>query len=172
MTHLSRAHLNESADFSITNTQLELFQDSVHALKLSPSTIRHASNSASIIKFNGSHFDMVRVGDCLYGADIEGLNKEFLFKQVFQSFKTSVAMIIENIPKSTPVGYGGLQFTSSHSSATTATIRIGFDYGIPKDAYKNELSVLIRGQKFPIIGATSMSMTIVDITSQSKHNLI
>ena len=37
-------------------------------------------------------------------------------------------------------------------------------------AFDQNMQVLIRGRKFPVIGKTSMNMVVVDITDQDKDN--
>lgn len=172
MTHLSNAHLEGIDNVSLTKLQIEMFTRISEKLNLKDHVIRHVANSASTIKFDWSHLDMVRVGDCLYASDISGLNNDRKFKSVFQSIKTSVAMVTHNIQPCTPVGYGGIQRTDPYLKSILATIRIGYNCGIPRDAYKYKINVLIRGQRFPIIGYLSMNLAVIDITRQSKYNLI
>lgn len=173
MTHFAKAHMSDGSDYLSTKEQLNLFFDKIKTLKTyNKSLIMHAANSASTIKFKWTHLDMVRVGDCLYGADIEDLDKSQQFLQVFKSFKSSVAMIINNIPANTPIGYDGAYVTKPFSLSRTATIRVGFDHGLPKDSHSRKIEVLIRGKRYPVIGNVSMSMAIVDISKQSLNQPI
>lgn len=40
-------------------------------------------------------------------------------------------IILKNVPPNSPIGYNGIEKTRADKDSTTATIRVGYDYGFP-----------------------------------------
>ena len=172
MTHFANAYQKEPAAFEKTRQQTEKFDKTVAELSLEPSIIRHIANSAATVRFPWTRKDMVRVGTLLYGEDIEDLDPDHELRPVMVSYKSRVAIIESNIPPMSPIGYDSMQHTPGNRLSTTATVRAGYSEGFPEMAFKQNMQVLIRGRKFPVIGKTSMNMVVVDITDQDKDNSV
>jgi len=170
MTHFANAYEKEPVAFKKTRQQTEKFDITVAQLALEPSIIRHIANSAATVRFPWTRKDMVRVGTLLYGEDIEDLDPDHELRPVMVSFKSRVAIIENKIPPMSPIGYDSMQYTSGNRLTTTATVRAGYSEGFPEMAFDQNMQVLIRGRKFPVIGKTSMNMVVVDITDQDKDN--
>lgn len=174
MTHFARDYEDDPVDYDYSRMQLDKFESAVNQLHLESGVIHHVANSAAMLKFPWTRLDMVRVGAIMYGADFEGMGNESMLRAkyvpVMKSFKSTVSIIERNVPPNTPINYDGEQLTRADKPSTTATIRVGYNYGFPRRAYKENMSVLIDGQKFPIIGKSSMNMVVVDITDEdAKH---
>ena len=170
MTHFANAYEKEPVAFKKTRQQTEKFDRTVAQLGLEPSIIRHIANSAATVRFLWTRKDMVRPGTLLYGEDIEDLDPDHELRPVMVSYKSRVAIIESNIPPMSPIGYDSMQHTPGNRLSTTATVRAGYSEGFPQMAFKQNMQVLIRGRKFPVIGKTSMNMVVVDITDQDKDN--
>jgi len=170
MTHFANAYQKEPVAFEKTRQQTEKFDKTVAELGLEPSIIRHIANSAATVRFPWTWKEMVRVGTLLYGEDIEDLDPDHELRPVMVSYKSRVAIIESNIPPMSPIGYDSMQCTKRNRLSTTATVRAGYSEGFPEMAFKQNMHVLIRGKKFPVIGKTSMNMVVVDITGQDKGN--
>jgi len=95
-----------------------------------------------------------------------------IFLPVMKALKSSVAIILHDVPPSTTVGYDSLYKTAAGITSTLATVRIGYNNGYPKDAYTNGSEVLIGGKRYPVVGKVSMNMLVADITGQDAKNPI
>lgn len=158
-THLADAD-NEETNF--TQRQIESFQKLVEETKKEGIEIPVLScaNSPGLFKFNGSHFNLVRVGIAMYGLKP---NKDYdygLDLQPVLSFKTEITQVTE-VNKGESVGYGR-DFVASKNSLI-ATLAVGYGDGFRR-APKNWGQVLIKGQFAPLVGRVSMDQAAVDIT--------
>lgn len=170
MTHFANAYKKEPVASEKTKKEVEIFDKTVAKLGLGSSIIRHLANSAATVRFPWARKDMVRVGTLTYGEDIEGLDPNHLLRPVMKSYKSRVAIIEDRVPPRSVIGYDSLQHTSARRFSTTATVRAGYGEGVPEEAFKKNMQVLIKGKRFPVIGKSSMNMIVVDITDQDKDN--
>ena len=124
--------------------------------KLGYSFIKHAANTAAIRRHTDKHFDMVRLGIGLYGVDenMQGL-------QVVSTLKTTVAQV-KQVPAGQTVGYGRRGIVSRDS--IIATVRIGYADGLSRHLGNGVGSMLVHGNRAPIIGNVCMDMTMLDVT--------
>jgi len=157
-SHLSSAD-ERASDF--TEAQIKKFQNVIEAghsmgLRL---PLNNLANSAGIMGYKNAHFDMVRPGILLYGClpSIEfaapALKPVMHFRgRIFQ---------VKDLPDQTPVSYGRTYFTKG--TRRLATLSAGYGDGIPR-TISNRGSVLIKGNKVPIVGAVCMDLAMCDIT--------
>ncbi len=116
----------------------------------------HAANSFAIQHVPQSHLDMVRPGGALYGY---GGTPKPPFAHV-AAFKTRVASV-QAYPAGSTVSYDRT-FTLSRDSLL-ANLPVGYSDGYRR-AYSNKGSVLVRGQRAPVVGRVTMNTTMVDVT--------
>lgn len=158
-THLVGADEAVHEDFSLH--QLELFskmcQQIVGFLGFMP--IRHALNSAGIIRYPAYQFDMVRLGIGLYGVEVNGIYDAAL--RPISSLKTTISQI-KTVDAGETIGYSRKGRLSSNGKI--ATIAIGYADGYDRRFSNGKGSVLIHGKKAPIIGNVCMDMCMVDIS--------
>ncbi len=162
MTHLAVA--DDLSKNAFTNEQIDKFDRVIGAFRrvgVHP-TFTDLANSPGAIAHPASRSTMVRLGGILYGlgGDVlpKGIEKPEL-KPVL-SLMTKIAHL-KTVPAGETIGYGQT-FTTSRDS-TIATIPIGYADGIPR-ALSNNGSVIISGEKCPIVGRVSMDWTLVDVT--------
>lgn len=152
-THLSRAE--DSAE--TTRRQLAVFAKAVKETEALGVRLkwRHAANSAGALIRPESRWDMVRPGLAAYGL-WEG------FEPVL-SLKTRV-VFLKNVPKGTPLGYGG-RFRTRRASRI-ATLPFGYGDGVPRvlSTGRRPASLLVRGRLCPLTGPLSMDMAMIDVT--------
>lgn len=173
MSHLANDYQESPIDVDSTHYQMDIFESVINQLHLPPTVIRHIANSGATAKFPWARLDMVRVGSLTYGEDLDDRqDPHHVLKPVMPAFKSTVSIIERNIPPHSPVNYDSMQFTRSDRYSTTATIRAGYDTGFSQYAFKESSDVLIRGQRFPVIGKTSMNMVVIDITDEDPKNKI
>jgi alanine racemase len=153
-THLASADVPGSA---FTQHQLELFDACVANMDV----LQSISNSAAILASPASHRDWNRPGYMLYGitpfSDDIASAGELLPAMTLQS----EVIAIREVAASESVGYGGRW--TANSSATIATVAIGYADGYPRHA-PDGTPTIVNGCIAPLAGAVSMDMITVDVT--------
>lgn len=156
-THFSCADTN--VDY--TRKQYERFQGVLEHLKKVGIKLPlvHAANSGGFLRSGDYHLDMVRTGIGLYGySSVDApLNQELKPALAFKSKVISV----RDVPAQMPISYDALFSTQRYSRL--AVVAAGYADGVPKEL-ANRGKVLIRGKKYPIVGAVCMDQIIVDVT--------
>ena len=173
MTHYANAYdpdLKRAEE--LTRGQLEKFDAVLAQLDLDDDVIIHTANSGATLCFPWSRRDMVRTGGVLYGDVPKEMNSEGRYQRAMPAFKSAVAWIVDKVPPNTPVGYESVYHTPKHRESTLATAKAGYNNGLPSWAYKSGTHVLIRGQRFPVVGKTSMNLVVVDVTGQDPSDRI
>lgn len=160
-SHFSKA---DEKDKSYANLQLKKFKGFVEEIeKNSGKTIlwKHIANSASILDFPSSHFNMVRAGIILYGLEpseeVGFKDKNFL---PALSLKAKLSRVAE-ISSKTLVSYGGIFETGKANKI--GTIPIGYADGYTR-LLTGKGKVLIKGKKKDIIGKICMDQCMVDLS--------
>ena len=159
MTHLASA---DAADPAATLEPLALFDaaSTVLARHGVRPTVRHAANSAAVLRGHGC-FDVVRPGISIFGiaprVSGEPLSREL--KPVMRVRTEIVAL--RDLEPGASAGYGAT-WTAGRASRL-ATIPIGYADGLSRHL-GNRGHVLVWGQRAPIVGAVSMDMTMIDVT--------
>ncbi|RLD12585.1 MAG: alanine racemase [Chlamydiae bacterium] len=129
--------------------------------------LKHISNSGGLLNIAHSDFDMVRPGILLYGGlpPVDGKVRKGVRTKSMLTWKTSVTFIKEVFPGQS-IGYGSTFIADKRTKM--ATIEVGYGDGFLR-ALSNKAQVLIRGDKYPVVGRISMDQTTVDI---GLHNSI
>jgi alanine racemase len=157
MTHFASA---DSDDLQSIEEQLDRFDAATETLARhghAPS-VRHAANSAALLRCPRAQLDLVRPGIALFGVEPrEGMCKGL--RSVMRVRSEIIAL--RDVAVGTSVGYGGT-WTASRQSRI-ATVPIGYADGLVR-ALSNKGSLLVRGKRAPIVGAVSMDMTMIDVT--------
>jgi len=118
--------------------------------------ILHTANTEATLDVPESWFDMVRPGRVIYG-EVGPNYSEF---STFMAFKSRVTSV-NAYPKGSGVGYDHTQTLKRNS--LLANIPVGYSDGWRR-VLSNKASVLINGQRAPIIGTISMNTFMVDVT--------
>lgn len=159
-THFAKA---DEADKDFTYKQIELFKWTTSELKRQGIEFQfeHCSNSAAIIDVTAAYFDLVRAGISLYGLyPSEEVNKNNL-KLIPSMELISHVAYVKEVPKGTPISYGGTFVTDK--TMKIATIPMGYADGYPR-SLSNTGYVLIHGKRAPIVGKVCMDQFMVDVT--------
>ena len=149
-THLACA----DGDPGFTAEQLRYFSETAAAVagRGSGGLIRHAANSAGLLNYPESRWDMVRVGLAAYGL-MEGFEPAL-------SWKTRV-VFMKTVREGSYVSYG--KSFKAPRPMKVATIPAGYGDGYIR-RFSNAASVLLAGKRCPVIGNVTMDMTMVDVT--------
>jgi len=145
----------------------------LQARGLGPVT-RHTANTFATLTHPQTRLDMVRVGGALYGDPGSVPTQAFTLTQ---SIKSRIAAI-QHFPEGQTVNYDRT-FRLTRESYL-ANIPIGYSDGFSRrfshanrPEYAKETTnapqVLIRGQRFPIIGRITMNTMMVDITGHQNQ---
>ncbi|MEO7037615.1 MAG: alanine racemase [Polyangiaceae bacterium] len=157
MTHFACA---DSSDPASINHQLDLFEQANAAMRsegIAPA-LRHAANSAALLKSSRSCLDVVRPGLALFGVQPSpGICPEL--RPVIRVRSEIVAL--RELPSGSPVGYGATFVTKRTSRI--ATVPVGYADGFSR-ALSNRGTLLVRGKRAPVVGTVSMDMTMLDVT--------
>ncbi|HTQ03939.1 MAG TPA: alanine racemase [Polyangiaceae bacterium] len=157
MTHFACADAGETPSI---DAQLDRFDEATAALArlgVEP-RLRHAANSAALMRSERSWLDLVRPGIALFGVEPKaGLCREL---RPVMRVRTEIIALRE-LPVGATAGYGGTWVAERPSRI--ATVPIGYADGLVR-ALSNQGSLLVRGRRAPIAGAVSMDMTMLDVT--------
>lgn len=161
MSHLASA---DEPDGRATEQQLARFRTFLEALQAAGLHVptAHIANSAAILRFPSSRFDLVRPGLMLYGYSTGSPAAADLHPAL--TWKTRIVQI-KRVEKGQPVSYGGT-FVAPRPS-TLAVLPVGYADGYSR-ALSNRGHVLIGGRPAPVVGRVCMDLTIVDVTGHSS----
>ena len=159
-THFSSADM---PDLNHTREQLDVFCDFVDRLRRRGHNIPmlHAANSAGLVNLPESHFDMVRPGMIMYGHyPTEHVRQDLMHIVPALSLKARVSYV-KKVPAGTGISYGHTFVTQRET--LVASLPIGYGDGYSR-RFSNIGTVLIRGQRVPIIGSICMDQLMLDVT--------
>jgi alanine racemase len=164
MTHLAAA--DDPAHDDFTRQQLTAFGRMAApleaALPAGRPVLRHALNSAGILRFPEAQLDMVRLGIGLYGVDASNTAAPDALRPVSE-LRTTISQI-KTLPPGHTVGYGRRGAATAHARRI-ATLAIGYADGYDRRFSNGAGTVLIRGQHAPVVGSVAMDMCMVDVTA-------
>ncbi len=121
--------------------------------------LRHILNSSGIARFPQYQMDLVRLGIGVYGiGGAEGIEAQL---RPALALRARISQI-KNLQVGDTVGYG--RSGRIDRPSRVATISIGYADGLPRAAGQGRFSLLIHGQRAPIIGNVCMDMCMVDVT--------
>ena len=160
-THFASADVPESPLFSEQRVRFEHALAVVDELtRQSPRPfMRHASNSAALLRDSRVWYDAVRPGLLLYGIVPPPLASTIPLEPVMSL--TSRVVAVKGLRSGEGVGYGWRFQTDS--PRTMAVVPAGYADGLDT-RLGGRGHVLIRGRRAPIVGAVSMDMITVDVT--------
>ena len=152
LSHLACA---EDADSAATRGQIERFE----GLAL-PGLRRSLANSAGIMQWPAAHTDWVRPGLMLYGASPLAANTPAPARLKPVMTLRSRLISVRNRHKGDAIGYGGVY--RCPQDMPVGVVGVGYGDGYPRE-FQTTVSVLVRGQRAPVIGRISMDMLTVDL---------
>lgn len=158
-THLVASENPEHDGF--TNEQAAVFNTFYTKLAeaLPYPFLRHAANTAGIVRHPSLHYDMVRLGIGFFGVTQAG--KGALHLQPATRLITTVAQVKE-VKKGETVGYG--RHAVLHRDSLIATVRIGYADGYRRQLGNGVGSMWVHGMRAQVVGNVCMDMTMLDVT--------
>lgn len=159
-THFATANDPENPLFAEQRERFEYVLNTLlpSGFNLRPK-LRHAANSAAMLRDARVWFDLVRPGLLLYGVVPPPLHTPLPLKPVM-SLKSRLVSV-KGVRPGEIVGYGA-QWKATQPSRI-ATVPAGYADGLDL-RLAGRGHVLVRGRRAPIVGEVSMDMITVDIT--------
>ena len=161
-THFAES---DSGNDNFTLKQFANFNDLIEQLSDIKFPFIHCANSAGIMDFKETHFNMVRAGIMLYGLAPSSDMRTKTNLLPVMSLK-SVISHIKTIKKGATVSYGR-NFTAD-TDLKIATIPVGYADGYSRRLSKLDTDVLINGQRRRIIGNICMDQLMVLLEKNDK----
>jgi len=157
-THLANS---EDADLVHARLQLERFQEVLHIYEKRGEPhppLRHMANSAAVLQFPESHFDMVRPGLMIYGVYPSGVTQSVEIAPAL-TWRSRVAYSKITKP-GRPISYGSLW--QAEAEARLVTIPCGYADGYFR-RMTNRAQVIVNQKKYPQVGRICMDQFMVNV---------
>ncbi|MFQ5435333.1 MAG: alanine racemase [Anaerolineae bacterium] len=159
----------DAAGLTSAKLQLERFNEVLalydkHGWPRPP--LRHMANSGGILQLPGSHFDMVRAGILLYGVYPSAEVSRTIQVAPALAWKSRV-VYFKVVQPGHPVSYGSTWQTDH--MVRVVTIPVGYGDGYFR-YMSGKAKVIIRGQKYPVVGRICMDQMMVNIEWNSAYN--
>jgi len=158
----------DTADLSSARLQLARFHDVLQWYDkqgVAP-PVRHMANSGAILQVPESYLDMVRPGILLYGVypclDV----RRTIAVQPALAWKSRV-VYFKVVTPGHPVSYGSTWQTDH--LVRVVTVPVGYGDGYFR-ALSNVAHVMIRGNKYPVVGRVCMDQIMVNIEWDTAYN--
>ncbi len=167
MTHLAAADSRRNMS---TERQLKVFR----SLRPGDSIPRSVANSAALLSRSDSHYDWVRPGIMLYGADpfqsdensmqssARPLETDFGLQPAMRV--TAPVIAIRDFKRGDRIGYGGLYECSGQTRV--AVVGAGYGDGYPRTIPAGTC-VMFGNRRCPVVGRVSMDSMSVDVSGLS-----
>jgi alanine racemase len=183
-THLSSA---DEEDPKTTHRQISIFSNVLKALtskslpkiiNLNKHRLSHVANTAGLLRFPESRFDLVRPGISLFGSfpssttasvfDVLTEKSNVTKLRPVMTWKTKI-MQIQTLQKGVPISYGGSYITKKDRTRI-ATIPVGYADGLRR-CLSNRMELLVKETRVKQVGTICMDMCLVDITGLPNVNI-
>lgn len=156
-THMPVA--NEDATY--TRDEIVRFGEIVKQLRAdAPGQYKaHVLQSAGMLAFNETPFDIVRAGVALYG--ISPLPEFQKLLKPVMTWKTRIGLVRE-MPKGASISYGRTFITPK--PMRVATLTAGYADGYPRHLSNVDAAMLVRGKRCALLGRVTMDLMMIDVS--------
>lgn len=163
-THFALA---SEPDNPFTDRQMDLFEKASEEAQavLGHPVIRHAANSAGVMAFPRSHYDMVRPGIAMYGLPPSGAVPNIDRLKPALSLEGKV-VFVKRVAAGNGISYG-LEYAPVQDTYI-ATLPLGYADGMSR-LLSGKAEVLIGGRRRPVVGVICMDLCMVDIGPQQGY---
>ncbi len=162
-THFATADDPEHPAFAEQRERFEKVLAQLPALGITPA-VRHAANSAALLRDERVWYDFVRPGLLLYGIVPPPLASTIPLRPALSLHSRIVH--VKGIRPGEGTGYG-LHSAAGHAR-TIAIVPAGYADGLDR-RMAGRASMLVRGQRVPVVGSVCMDMTMIDVTGLEVH---
>jgi alanine racemase len=158
----------DASDLTSAKLQLERFLEVIqfYEKRSLPFPIRHIANSGAILQLPESYLDMVRPGIILYGVyPSQEVQQTIPIKPALEW--TSRVVYFKVVKPGHPISYGST-WESDHL-VRVVTVPVGYGDGYFR-SMSGKAEVLIRGNRYPVVGRICMDQFMVNIEWESAYN--
>lgn len=150
------------SDADFTKEQIDEFTGIVDRLRESGVVFRyvHSANSAAILNFPASHFNLVRPGLLVYGHAPSIVLKDSIDVVPVMSFKARL-VLVRDMPGGSSISYG--RTFIAPGPLRMGVVPVGYGHGL-SHRLSNKGQVLFRGKRVNVIGRVTMDMTMLDLS--------
>jgi len=151
----------DRVDHEYSDYQLKVFHGALDTLRAAGEQPRwiHIANSAATLTRTDAFFTMVRPGISLYGVSPAPALRPAGLSPALRLVTRIVQL--KSVPSEFPVSYG--QTFVTRRPSVIGVLPIGYADGYDR-SLSNRASVLVRGQRAPVVGTVCMDLTMVDVT--------
>ena len=158
-SHFANADDPDLTSLRQQETQFKQAIAHLSAQHIHPSFL-HLANTAATLIDPTLHYDLVRVGLGIYGLyPAPHLRSHLSLKPVMQ-VKARITQV-KTLPPKTGISYGHTYITDRETRI--AVVGIGYADGVPR-LMSNRMTVLLRGQHLPQVGAITMDQLMIDVS--------
>jgi alanine racemase len=153
--------VSDDPDSDFTRKQIKDFTSLTDEFKKNGIEVKykHMANSAAILNYKDTIFNMARPGITAYGYRPSGDCNSTVKLIPSMTFKSRV-IFLKRVKKNTPLSYGHTYRTKSDTNI--ATLPVGYGDGYSR-SLSNKSSVIIRGKTYPVAGRVCMDQILVDL---------
>jgi alanine racemase len=157
-THFATADEPESPAFNQQRERFEAAWGRLNDTGIAP-RLRHAANSAAILRDERVWYDFVRPGLLLYGLVPPPLAAMLPLRPALSLHSRIVH--VKGLRPGEGTGYG--LHSVADTPRTIAVVPAGYADGLDR-RLAGRGSMLVRGRRAPIVGSVCMDMTMIDVT--------
>jgi alanine racemase len=128
--------------------------------------VRHIANSGAVLQLRESHLDLVRPGILLYGVYPSAEVSRTIAVHPALSWKSRV-VYFKVVKPEHPVSYGSTWQTDH--PVRVVTVPVGYGDGYFR-ALSNVAQVMIRGNRYPVVGRVCMDQIMVNLEWETAYN--
>ena len=132
----------------------------------------HSANTAGLLRFPESRFNLVRPGISLFGSfpspttasvfDVLAKENKITKLRPVMNWKTKIIQI-QTLRKGVPVSYGG-RYVTKNDGTRIAAIPVGYADGLSR-RLSNNMELLVKETRVKQVGTICMDMCLIDITN-------
>ncbi len=165
---MSHFAMSDELDKTFALQQHQRFEQVLAAMQENKLRVkyRHMCNTGGFLDLPQAHFDLVRTGILPLGVYPSQVCRRIPGLKPIMSVKARLAVIRELQPGDL-VGYG-MRYQATEPRRI-AVLQIGYGDGYPR--VRNQGTVLIHGQRAPVVGGNAMDAMMVDITEIPQAQL-
>ena len=137
--------------------------------------LKHAANSAAILRFPETHLDAVRPGIFLYGLYPSGEVRAEADSGAYEGFSLKPAMsfkakitAVKKVPAGAYLSYGCTY--RAEEERMIATVPVGYADGYAR-SLGNRAEILIHGKRVPVRGRVCMDQCLADVTELFRRGV-
>jgi alanine racemase len=149
---------SDNPDSEMTKNQINSFNNILNQVKALDIKYKHLANSAAILNFDSSYYNIVRPGLMAYGYYPSACCSHEINLVRSMTMKSCI-LFFKRVKKGTAISYG-LTYTAGKDT-NIATVPVGYGDGYSR-FLSNKASVIIAGKQYRVAGRVCMDQIMID----------